>query len=661
MIRGGRTIIVFLFFAFFPFTPLSASTPITWQADTVEAVLEAGSLPSREAEVILKGNVCIESGDRMVRADYVRYLPGSKEAWLQGNVRFSLPFGEIKTDELSYNFNTGNGFTGPADFSSPPWFGRAERIEISGAKEVSLYDGYLTTCDIVPSHYRIAFKDASLKKDGGIKIESATFRVGWLPVFYLPRYFQRKDESPFGLNFTPTLSSRDGVQAVTVTFYSTPESSYYCDFDLRGDRGIGVGPGLESEESGTDRVKTYFIHDQDVDEDRYRIEAWHRSEFLRENGEDDFLLELHKFSDEDFLEDYFWRESVKDVERDSFLYYSMNREDYALSLFTNAELDNEHNMTWHLPELAFVSPFRKSGSFYWKEDLLLSNLSKEFSAEREETQRAHYTQSISNFYPLAGGILRPFLTGGFTYYSQNIKGEEEGRVFSQAGCDLGWKFGHTFERADGTTLTHYLEPRITFLNQWADESPDEFFSYDEVDEIQSDNIISFQLLNRLNYNKDGKSSEKMRVDLKADYSLQEGKFGDLHGLFVLDPQGRLAFRNESEFDLDRGVWNTSSTSCTWRNDRFNFGLQHNYQQDYTETIVPSISFPVGNKWKVDAYATYNLEDDRFEGREISLWRDLHCWEVRFGVYEDQEETEVYCEFSLKAFPMHSLKVKSHFD
>jgi len=84
MIRGGRTIIVFLFFAFFPFTPLSASTPITWQADTVEAVLEAGSLPSREAEVILKGNVCVESGDRMVRADYVRYFPGGKEAWLKG-------------------------------------------------------------------------------------------------------------------------------------------------------------------------------------------------------------------------------------------------------------------------------------------------------------------------------------------------------------------------------------------------------------------------------------------------------------------------------------------------------------------------------------------------------------------------------------------------
>ncbi|MFH2068681.1 MAG: LPS assembly protein LptD [Candidatus Omnitrophota bacterium] len=631
--------------------------PVFWKADNSEAFLTSGGAVS---EVILKGNVFLVSGDRTITAEEGHYFPDRQEAVISGNVRLLLPAGTVDTDEAFYNFQNGFGFTGPATFSNPPWFGKAERIEIEGSDTLLLRNGYLTTCDLAHPHYRVTLKSASVKKDEWIKIRSATFRVGKVPVLHLPVFSQSLDSSAaFGLGINPVLNSIEGFQVYTTLRYNTPQEHYSLDLDYRGEEGFGFGPGLKSSRWGQTEIKTYFIRDLKQDQDRYRLEAWHRSIFPRGSGEDNLLLQVHKFSDAGFLKDYFWREYNQDVARNSFLSYSLNRKNYYAGFLLDGELDNYHNLTQRLPELTFFSPFRKAVGSYWQEEAALNVFAKEFSGKTEETTRFHLTETVSRFYPLAGGVFRPFISGGATYYSQDRFGEERTRYFSETGFDLGWKLARTVNRKSDSNRVHYLEPRIIFLARDVSLAPEKLFYYDDTDQIQSDQLLSFQLLNRLKLNRPEGSFEELRFDLKADYSIKRERFGNLRSLLVFDPRRTLTLRNESEFNLDAGKCDTTSTSLVWQKNGYGLRLNHGYQRNESQTLTPGVSIPFGSKWRVDSYATYNLNDSKFEGREISIWRDLHCWESRLGLYQDQAETEIYVIFTLKGFPEDALKIKSH--
>ncbi|MBU2495357.1 MAG: LPS assembly protein LptD, partial [Candidatus Omnitrophica bacterium] len=516
--------------AFF-FGILSAdSLPVFWKADNSEAVLASDGAV---AEVILTGNVSLVSGDRTITAEEGRYFPDRQEAVLSGKVRLLLPAGTVDTDKAFYNFANESGFTGPAIFANPPWFGKAKRIEIESSDTLLLRDGYLTTCDLSPPHYRVTLKSGSVKEGEWIKIKSATFVVGKVPVFHLPGFSQSLGPSEFfALVVNPALNSINGFQFYTTLRHNTPQEQYSLDLDYRGAQGLGFGPGLKSSRWGQTDIKTYFIRDLKQDRDRYRLEIWHRSDFPRESGEDNFRLQIHKFSDAGFLKDYFWREYAKDVERNSFLLYSLNRKNYYAGFLMDGELDNYHNLTQRLPEMTFFAPFRKAAGSYWQEEAALSVFSKEFSGKTEETTRFHFTETVSRFYPLAGGVFRPFIAGGITYYAQDQAGEEETRYFSEGGFDLGWKLARTFNQKNDSSLVHYLEPRITFLARDVSLGPEKLFQYDDLDQIQSDQLLSFQLLNRLKLNQPEGSFEGLRFDLKADYSLKRERFGNLRSRLV---------------------------------------------------------------------------------------------------------------------------------
>ncbi|MCX5641649.1 MAG: hypothetical protein NTY10_00145 [Candidatus Omnitrophica bacterium] len=442
--------------------------------------------------------------------------------------------------------------------------------------------------------------------------------------------------------------------------YNNPQERYTLDLDYRGMQGFGLGPGLKSSRWGQTDIKTYFIRDLKQDRDRYRLEAWHRSDFPRGSGEDNFLFQIHKFSDNGFLKDYFWKEYVQDVERNSFLFYSLNRKNYYAGFLMDGELDDYRNLIKRLPELTFSAPFRKIAGSYWQEEAALTLLANKFSGKTEETTRFYFTETVSRFYPLAGGIFRPFVAGGIAYYSQDRLGEEKTRYFSEGGFDLGWKLARTFNQKDNSNLVHYLEPRITFLTRNVSLAPEKLFPYDDFDRMNSDQLLRFQLLNRLKLNQPEGVLDELRFNLEADYSLKKGRFGNLRNLFVFNPRRNLTIRSEGEFNLDAGKWNTVSTSFDWHKNGYRFWFNHSYQRDEGETLTPGISTPLGKRWKIDSYATYNLESSKLEGREISIGRDLHCWESRFGVYRDQDETEVYFVFTLKGFPEDAVKINSRF-
>jgi hypothetical protein len=223
---------------------------------------------------------------------------------------------------------------------------------------------------------------------------------------------------------------------------------------------------------------------------------------------------------------------------------------------------------------------------------------------------------------------------------------------------LGWKFARNFKQKDGLNVVHYLEPRITLVNRDVSLSPEKLFQYDDLDQIQSDQLLSLQLLNRLEFNRPNRSFEALRFNLEADYSIKKNRFGDLRSLLVFDPDKNLTFRSEGDFDLDAGKWKTLTTSFDWSKDDFRFRLNYGYQGGTDEVVTPRISLPLGKKWRIDTYADYDLKKDNFEGREISIWRDLHCWEGRLGLYQDRRETEIYLVFTLKGFSEDAIKINS---
>jgi len=649
---------------------LLLSSRIGWTAEPPAVIWRAGSSEVRLAEgrveeFILEGGVVFDDGARRVQADRARYFPERREALLEGGVVINLPAGEIRAESARYILDQSVGESGPAVFAAPPWYGRVERTRILSPDEIQLENGYLTTCDLVDPHYRISLDSARIKPDKWVKMRSATFRVGRVPVFYLPAVSQRLDSgSPFAFYADPAISSRDGFQLLTTVSYRTEAARYDFDLDYRGHKGPGFGFGFEQVQPGRrTEFKTYYIHDLDRHRDGYRGELWHRSAWPRSEGEDTLRLEAHTFSEAGFLKDFFWRESTTDRDRESRLAYAVNRSGYYLGAAVEGELDDFYNRTEYLPVLRLYRPARSLGPGYWQGDLEAAALARDFGGRRRETGRVHLVETLSGFRPLLGGTWRPFASAGATLYSGMTEGSENRvRSLFQSGFNLDWKFGRRYgpeEAEEG--WTHYLEPRISVLSRDIGERPGRFYQYDLIDSLDSDQVVSLQLTNRLLAGPSGEGREALRFDLKGDYSLKRGRPGDLYSLINYSPDPAFSFYSEGDCDLDRLAWRSLSSSMVWHRPPFDFGLSHSYQRNESELLTPFVSLPLGRRWRLETRVAFNLKDDGLESREVSLWKDMHCWEGRFGVYHDRKETEVYLLFYPKIFPGRSLKIKSLID
>src|SRR5882672_812188 len=96
---------------------------------TLEIAAGPGSVIGKD-ELVLKEYVDIKYGDTRVQADFVRYIPSTKEITALGNVILDQGTARLTAEKLTYNLKTETGiFYAARGYAEPSYYFDAARVE----------------------------------------------------------------------------------------------------------------------------------------------------------------------------------------------------------------------------------------------------------------------------------------------------------------------------------------------------------------------------------------------------------------------------------------------------------------------------------------------------------------------------------------------------
>ena len=77
---------------------------------------------------------------------------------------------------------------------------------------------------------------------------------------------------------------------------------------------------------------------------------------------------------------------------------------------------------------------------------------------------------------------------------------------------------------------------------------------------------------------------------------------------------------------------------------------------YRNTIESRSDFHVTEHWKISASASYDVLNKENAAPSVSIYRDLHCWEMNFNWIPLGTYRSFQLEIKLKAPQLHDIKI-----
>ena len=199
------------------------------RAKRVELV---GDATLRYRGILLKaGRITYDQNTRTVTA---RALPDSTGAETLGMPQFNRGAERISGEYMRYELDTERGRVRAGRASHQRKYYRGSQIALEGQDALNAYDLSLSTCDLDHVHYDFLCKNVRILQNDKAIGRSVTFRIGPVPVFWLPFFvFPVKRGRQSGL-LTPGVGSndRDGIFVRNIGYYFAP--SEYWDAILKG-------------------------------------------------------------------------------------------------------------------------------------------------------------------------------------------------------------------------------------------------------------------------------------------------------------------------------------------------------------------------------------------------------------------------------------------
>ncbi len=662
-----------------------AARPIEVNGDQVEY------LP-KEKKVIGKGNVSIDYGDTRLTCDKITVDTETKDADAEGNVLLKSPTGEVRGQRVRYNFTTKQGEILKPRIKSGEWYGGGDKGDLEADGSVRIKEGYITSCDREKPHYKIASKNIVIYPDNKVVAKNVFFKVGSVPVAYLPRYDYSLNADWPTINVIPGKKQKWGFFALSSYRYELDENNKLTlNLDEREKWGFGSGIDYKYafDDLGQGILRTYYTHQRDMDrgennakaeQERFRVQLRHRVD-INENLT--ALLEYHRASDVDFTKDYFYREEYdRESSPESYFYLLDREQEYALSLLARKRVNQFQAVVERWPEARFDLKDQRLFDLpiYFKTDSSFTNLNSKTANNVTDDNNVirfdTYNRLTAPLRLVDFLSFSPFAGTRDTFYSKDINGdEEEFRTAFYAGADLSAKFAKTYEvngsflGVDFNRLHHILTPTIEYEYIHAPSmAPAELQQFDDIDSVDRKSAFTLGLENKLQTKRllDGKLST---VDLgylllTGDYLYKPedgSRFSNIKGDLELTPFKWLRIESDTQYDpatRDFQSWNADLYIN--KSEEWQLGLGSRYWQDEEHELTSELFYKLNNEWAVRLFGRFDLKEveanghkmiNKFSSKEVTIIKDLHCWlaEVSLDMDRDGGAT-VWLAMKLKASP-----------
>ncbi|MFC1480165.1 LPS assembly protein LptD [Candidatus Omnitrophota bacterium] len=678
---------------------LKPGKPIIVDGDMVEYFEEEG-------KIIASGNVSVTYGDVKLTCDRIEVNTSIRQALCEGNVRIEQAEGTLTGDRIRYDFGKKEGEIIGGEVSAFPWFGQSEETAKVGKNEYLLHKGYISTCDLNKPHYRIKAKEIRVFPDDKIIAKNVVFYIGKVPVLWFPYYYHPIIQSRAKVQFIPGVNSDWGYFLLSAwRFYIKGNTKVDALLDYREKKGFAAGANLyyNGEDFGLKGLgggllRAYFINQNGwgtYNKTSFRDEG--TSSILRDRFQwkhrIDFdpgtvgIVEFNKMSDKDVLKDYFYNEyEESDPTPPNYVSFVSSKSNYTFSVEANKRFNKFATVVQRLPELKLDVPNQRlwETPFYYSTDMSGTIFNKEYSfgdSPSEKVNRFDSSHRLTYVTHLGPLNLAPYGTFRGTAYSrEKTKQKITARGAIGAGIDSFMRFHRIFNVATNAFgleingLRHIIVPSVNyFYVHKPTVDRDKLFQMDEIDTIDKENGFTLSVENKLQTKRDIggelKSTDLLRSIVSVDYLFRMKKnsfaFQDDHRFETLkfdlefSPYSWLYIDSEMEIETENQSLKTGSVEASvhpWDSFRIDMGYRYEKKMpDPRNQFTFDLSYVLNSKWRLDLYERFDLQSALIEEQQLSIVRDLHCWEVELtydlkGGNFIKDDFSMWLAFKIKAFP-----------
>ncbi|MFT5368760.1 MAG: hypothetical protein ACI8V2_003727 [Candidatus Latescibacterota bacterium] len=735
---------------FFLPIPLLAQTPKPVSSPTDSITFDADQITYdlKNERINLMGNATLNYRDITLTAGHILYnrktrhmtaepLPDSTGALTIGQPQFKRPTETISGEKMTYDLETERGSVKHGRASQQrKYYQGANILLASHPQSLNAIDLSISTCNKDHAHYEFLCKNVRVLQNDQAVGRSVTFRIGPVPIFWLPFFvFPTKQGRQSGL-LTPSIGSndRDGIFVRNVGYYYAPND--YWDATLRAtlrERG-----GFLIASRFVYAVKNHLSGSIDLDYDHttsptnstnsWRLNLQHQqrinattnmrgsgqfttSSTFNERNSDELYNFLNKQLRSSFSIDKRWTESGRSVDG---------------SLTYNRDLEKKTNAFQGFPRLSFRQGSRalfgrsKTQNQTWYRAIRYdfnSNLTNNFIqnpdtiANRSDLTLQSAFNINSQHKPMGWLDLTPRLSINEQFIHSDAADSISRRETYTASINVGTSAYGIFQTNIGRIkgFRHRLQPRISInYNQnatlvggtfgfggtrdWGDPRRSLNFGLNNSLEIKTEHNddvrrFTFATLNvNTGYDLDNtlqkwrdlsttasiKPNQRIDMRLTMRHELQDpsGNFKPRLESFTITSnfrfdgrkgttsasQNNIQSSTESNFGIEGDPYtNVGNTSQPWR-----LGLTH-----YINYSKPSLTAPASKRSWIKADLGINPTSTlRFDysvnleliptrslvAQNVSLYRDLHCWEARLSWYPTGFNKGYYFKINIKDIP-----------
>ncbi|UCC95537.1 MAG: LPS assembly protein LptD, partial [Candidatus Omnitrophota bacterium] len=526
-----------------------------------------------------------------------------------------------------------------------------------------------------------------------IVAKNMILKAGQIPVLYIPYFSQSLKDKSFPIELIPGKNSEWGYHVLGRWRYNLNEEHkgkiHFDWYEKRGRAG-GLTHKMESSQFGEGLFNYYYIDDElysleereelfdeypersaidakYLEDDRYKAQFsyhWQPTPHLSVTSE------FNKFSDENFMKDFFEREYEIEPHPLSYTLIDYSFERSSLSLLTQKRANRFFTETEYLPQLEydFYSQPLFDSPLYFESQSKIGNLTRQFERSSLDYDAVRvYSHNVLS-YPkrIAWLHLTPYVGSFSTFYSKNFFGDENiSREALEAGISMSTKIykmcegGFSIFGEEIDKMRHVITPQLDYAYiHDPTVSGDNLFRFDESDELVREERITFALTNKLEAKNENRVWDFVYFSPSVEYRINregEGSFFDnIKAELEFYPRESFSLTSDTEYDVVDRAFKEANVDFTWRDteaDKYSISFGHRYARDDSSQSTFQGSYQLTSKLQLRNYLRYEYKTGEFQEQEYSLRTDLHCWWMDVGVNIDEgKDFTFWVIFRLKSFP-----------
>ena len=556
----------------FPFVALAQEQP-TWDIQALNNIipgLPVGSIMMQGDTATGTNGVYVKYGNTVLTADTASLNQQTGNVVADGRVHIEMGDQIWVGEHITYNFKTHQMQSEQFRTGKPPVFAAGRELEGNTTNQTyQARHAFVTTDDVSDPTFRVRASHIKIVPGKYIEMWNAVLFIGDVPAFYFPYY--RHDLGPHANNwdFVGGFRTSYGPYLLnTYTWWLNDLVDGKVHLDYREERGPGVGPdvNLHLGQWGDATFKYYYTRDHDqyantnglpdygsIPESRQRVYfGWQATPATNLN-----LKALVNYQSDAYLEhDFFESEYSDNPQPNTFIEVNKYSENWSLDVLTTPELNNFFDQVERLPDVRLTGLRQQilNTPVYYDSESSVGYYKTFFAETNGVTPTPAYSASRADTYhqfTLPWTFFNwlnvtPRVGERFTYYSSESgpggTNSAACRTVFNTGISTSFKASqlwtgatNSFLQIDG--LRHIIEPSANYvyvpnpstppsqLPQFDSALPSlqllpiEFPDDNNIDSVDSENVIRLGLRNTLQTKRDGQLDTLLDWNLMLDWNL----------------------------------------------------------------------------------------------------------------------------------------------